>query len=138
MVTAQDVFNLTMKLIGEVESTGAINPTNTDEYAAQTPAILTIGQMEIAEKEGIAPLPGEISSLSDTLVISDKSALTILPYNLATHLLLEENPAIANFYSQKYEELKRDIPASETLITDVYPIDWSGDYSTWSDGDGNN
>jgi hypothetical protein len=137
-VTAQQVFDLTMKLIGEVDSTGTINATDTADYKAQSPAILTIGQIEIAQKEGITPIPGIISSLSDTLVISDRSALTILPYNLAAHLLLEENSKLAQFYNEKYDELKRKIPVTEALITDLYPTNWDGYWSSWGDSDGSN
>jgi hypothetical protein len=129
-MTGQDVFNMAMGLMGEVSSTGAINPTDTADYKAQAPAVLSIAQIEIAKIEGVTPLPGVITDLTKPLVISDSSAMTVLPYNLAAHLLLEENPDMAAFFNSKYEELKRKIPATEEPITDVYSTN-TDEYPGW-------
>lgn len=70
------------------------------------------------------PVPGVISALTDSMQVDDITARTIMPCGLAAHLLLTENPDVASFFQQRYEELKKDaIPqqaASEEMITNVY------------------
>jgi hypothetical protein len=47
-----------------------------------------------------------------------------MPYGLAAHLLLDENPSAASYYQQRYDELKatltRGLPQSSEDIEDVY------------------
>ena len=47
-----------------------------------------------------------------------------MPYGLAAHLLLDENPDAANFFQQKYDELKITLggkmAAEFEPIIDVY------------------
>lgn len=70
------------------------------------------------------PIPSPITALSQELVIDDATATTLLPYFLATHLVLEEKDDLAAYFSDRYEELKREYrkkpPASEEPILDVY------------------
>lgn len=119
--TGQEVFNLTMALIDEVTDSGAISDANTRGYKAKTPAILTILQVELSRKEGI-DTPNIITDISLPLDVSDYAARLVLPYGLATHLMLDENPDTAAFFNQKYEEMKRKIPTSFVPITDVYGV----------------
>jgi hypothetical protein len=121
-MTGLEVFNLALALMGEIPASGVANPSDVADYKAQTPSILSIGQLEIAEAENITPLPGVITDLNNKLVISDKSAMKILPYLLASHLLVEENPDMASFFNSKFEEMKRKIPATAVKITDIYNI----------------
>jgi len=70
------------------------------------------------------PIPDVITALTDTLQVDDVTARTILPYGLAAHLLLDENPDVANFFQQRYEELKALValkqPVSEETIINLY------------------
>jgi hypothetical protein len=70
------------------------------------------------------PVPVRITSLTDTLQVDDVTAITILPYGLAAHLLLEENDTMAAFYQSRYEELRNissiKQPTSESQIVDMY------------------
>jgi hypothetical protein len=62
--------------------------------------------------------------LSQTLTVDDITARNILPYGVASHLLLVENSASASFFNQRYEELKfqstRQQPASAEQIINIY------------------
>lgn len=70
------------------------------------------------------PIPSVISAMTDTLEVDDVTARTILPYGLATHLLLTENPDSASYFNSRYEELKAlasiKQPVSEEGILDIY------------------
>jgi len=122
MVTAKEVFDITMDLIDEREETGIINPTNTKGYQVKTPGILTILQAELLQKEDVSKIPVKVETINDTLQVSDRTALIIMPYGLAAHLMLTEDPDSASFFQQRYEELKRNIPAVSKKITDVYGV----------------
>ena len=62
--------------------------------------------------------------MEDELPLDDGVCRTVLPYGLAAHLLLEENPASASFFQQRYEQLRRraaaSIPDVFQPITDCY------------------
>lgn len=70
------------------------------------------------------PIPAKITDLSQNLEIDDVTATTLLPYFLATHLMLEEKDDIAGYFNDRYEQLKYDFkkkpPATEEPIVDVY------------------
>ena len=65
-----------------------------------------------------------ITALTDTLELDDTTCLQVLPYGLAALLLVHENPDIANFMSQRFDELKfiasKKQPASFNEMEDVY------------------
>jgi hypothetical protein len=58
-----------------------------------------------------------------------------MPYGLAAHLLLQEDPAAANFCQQRYDELKSrlhiGLPASSEEIEDVYGGWPYNDFGSW-------
>ena len=47
-----------------------------------------------------------------------------MPYGLAAHLLMQEDPSSANFFQQRYDELltmlARGMPAESEDIEDIY------------------
>lgn len=79
-----------------------------------------IGKVRIVYR----PVPTVLTALADPLQVDDITAVTILPYGLAAHLMLEENAATASFFNGRYQELKSDAakkPAAATeLIGNVY------------------
>jgi hypothetical protein len=123
--TALTVFEYTMALLDEIQDNGQISTQNTQNYKAKTPKLITILENDLCRKEGILN-PTPITDINDELNVSDDVALRILPYGLASVLLLIEDPATASFYNQRYEELKRQIPSAFTTIDNVY-ADWSVD-----------
>ena len=59
----------------------------------------------------------------------------MLPYGLAAHLLLDENPDVAAFFNQRYAELlseyRRGIPAASEDIQDLYGGIEYGQFARW-------
>lgn len=68
----------------------------------------------------IAPLV--ISGPTTPLQIDDKSAITILPYGLAAHLLITEDMNRASFFNNTFDELKHTRPVQIIPITDVLGV----------------
>jgi hypothetical protein len=123
---AQDVFLLSMSLMDEQSSDGTFAGYDSD-YKKKAWPILSVLQTEL--------LPRSVQSIAITsdqsiLQISDQIGVTILPYGLAAQLLIHENPQVASFFNDRYEELKRKRPALKTSIKDVYGIKEGGEETT--------
>lgn len=125
-VTAQQVFELTMGLMDELTVNGSVNTGNTIEYKARVPKLLSMLQIDIARIEGVDPLPGIITSIDQALVVSDYSCINVLPWGLASMLVIEENEITAPYFERKYLEMKRKIPTTIEQITDIYIDDGYG------------
>ena len=71
--------------------------------------------------------------LSD-LDLDDYICYTVLPYGLAAHLFIDDNPASAGFFQQRYEELLNRLKSEGRLSVseDIYDV-----YSSQQDGYGN-
>lgn len=111
-MTGKNVFAIAMAMIDEMLSTGELDAETTDEYKAKAPYILTLLQNEIVgienryrKKEDYIH-PVAIETLAQTFQIDDIKASTLLTNGLAAHLMLHEDKALANFFEQRYEELK--------------------------------
>ena len=76
------------------------------------------------------PVPTPITALSQTMEIDDITAITLGPYFLAAHLLIDENSESAAYFNDRYIELKsmamRPKPVSGDRIFDEY-----GQYGTY-------
>lgn len=111
-MTGENVFNITMAMIDEMLATGTLDQEATAEYRAKAPFILTMLQNEIVGIENryrkhsdyIIPIP--IDTLDQTFQIDDIKASNLLTNGLAAHLMLHEDKALANFFEQRYEEMK--------------------------------
>lgn len=70
------------------------------------------------------PTPTLITALTETLQLDDITCRTILPYGLASHLMLQENPSVASYFNGRYEELKKDAskkpPSATEMINNLY------------------
>lgn len=119
-VTGKQVYDIALVHIDEVLETGDISADPKNYYEAKAIKILTTLQAELLPLTAtIAP----INSLDDVLTLSDRIALTILPYGLAAHLLIVDDPNTAAFYNARYDELKRKLPSGGIVsITDVYGV----------------
>lgn len=134
MTTAQSVFDHTMALIDEVnETTGATDTTDTKEYKQRTLFILNVLRGELypysdtftqADEPGKRPISKIIESFEEAIGLDDYICQSVLPYGLAAHLLLDENPTAAGFFNQRYEELRaqlfRGMPGVSRDVEDVY------------------
>ena len=107
MKTGTVIFDAAMGLMDELD--GAGNPENrdTEEYRNRA---LGIVNMMICEYRILAGLQGEFAgaaALEDPIPeMDDAYTLGAMQYGLAANLLVDENPAAAAFFQQRYEELR--------------------------------
>ena len=129
-MTGEEIFVMTMAMIDEMLESGELDATTTGEYRAKAPHILTLLQNEIigienryrSFEEQVKPV--KIESLEQTVQVDDIKANTLLTNGLASHLMLHENKALANFFQQRYEEMRKTYlkptPSKITKKEDVY------------------
>lgn len=109
---AEDIFNITMAMIDEMLDTGSLDAEATKEYRAKAPFILTMLQTELIgidnryrdKKDWVYPVV--IESLDQTVQVDDIKAQTLLTNGLAAQLMLHEDKTLANYFEQRYEEMK--------------------------------
>lgn len=144
VTTAQWVFEKAMNLMDEVnESTGAADTADTKEYKNRTLPILNILRVECffasdtytVSKPGKRPVCREITDFESPINLDDGICQGVLPYGLAAHLLLDENPDVAAYFNQRYQELllqmKNGLPAEAQDIEDLYGGIEYGYFSRW-------
>lgn len=144
MTTAQWVFEKTMHLMDEAnESTGLADHAETREYKNRTLPILNVLRVECfpysdtfqAVEPGKRPVCPEIPDFETEIALDDGICQGVLPYGLAAHLLLDENPPLASYFQQRYEELlnalRRGIPAESEEIADLYGGIEYGRFARW-------
>lgn len=129
-MTGNNVFTLTMAMIDEMLPTGELDVDTTQEYKAKAPSILTMLQNELVgidnryreKEEYIYPVP--IESLDQTFQIDDIKASTLLTNGLAAQLMLHEDKVLANYFEQRYQEMKsmflKPTPRKPETREDVY------------------
>lgn len=131
---AIEVFNRAMALIDEIsESTYLPDPSDSLEYKSKSKLIMNIliGQLykysdTYVPVVGKHPVPPQLEDkeLTDDTGLDDYISGSILPYGLAAHLIQDENPTLAAFFSQKYQEglavLQQGFVTEFTDIEDVY------------------
>lgn len=130
-----DVFEIAINLMDELNDEGKYKHEDTDEYRMRTRAILNIliGELYIYSDtykknqdwvDGRRPVPAMLDDLYTEIDLDDYICRSVMPYGLAAHLLLDENPTTAGFFQQRYDELKmglmRGLPAVSDDITDLY------------------
>ena len=140
--TAREIFEISMALIDELDSNGNAMHSDTEEYAYRAPAILTALYGELlplsdnyVAVDGARPAFSIIYDLETTVELDDYLAKTVMPYGLTAMLLVDENPMVASFYQQKYEEMRDkavNVPTAIEAIDDVYGSLGSWPGSTWS------
>lgn len=131
--SAQNVFDTAIALMDEVDESGATDTSDTLEYKNRTIFILNILVQELypysatykkPTKAGQRNTARVLSRMADAVDLDDYIASAVLPYGLAAHLLLEENPTAANYFQQRYDELKarlrEGLLAESEDIEDVY------------------
>ena len=144
--TAQRVFDIAMGLMDEVnETTGATEASDTREYKVRTLLILNALRGELypysdtfpTPENGKRPIVGVIETFEDIIDLDDYICQTVMPYGLAAQLLADENPNVAGFLQQRYEELRdglaRGLPQEAGSIEDVYGVLWHpyNEFSRW-------
>jgi hypothetical protein len=147
MTTAQDVFEAAIALMDSQNENGEADTADNAEYKNRTLPILNLLRGELypysdtyETDENERPIATLIRRFDKPLDLDDYICQSVMPYGLAAHLLLAEDPATANFFQQRYDELKallsRGFPAQSVDITDVYGsrggIDPYNEFSLWS------
>lgn len=103
---AEKVFWRAMALMDSgSEETGELDGQVVEGYRKRGLAILNLLGEECAgamarREETFQALEGYEEEIS----VSEELAAGAMPYGLAAHLLLEEDPAAASFFQQRYEE----------------------------------
>jgi hypothetical protein len=117
-ITGQTVYESALSLVDEVSTTGSLDET---DLAIKTKAksFLTILQAELLPS---TTTPVVVSDLADDLLLSDRDCLLVLPYGLAAHLMIQDDPGAASFFQQRYEELRSKRQSSAAAITDNYDV----------------
>lgn len=120
MITAQQVYSIALVLMDEVTENGNITTETPEYYQSKALNILTTLQAELLPLS-IVPVP--VTSLSQNLLVSDRTALLVLPYGLAAHLLLSDDLTLSSFLNARYDELKKKLATGGIVaITDVYGL----------------
>ena len=129
-MTGENVFTITMAMIDEMLTSGGLDAEATAEYRAKAPSILTMLQNELVgienrfrkKEEYVYPVP--IESLDQTFQIDDIKASTLFTNGLAAHLMLHEDKTLANYFNQRYEEMKamflKSMPRTPETREDKY------------------
>lgn len=125
MTTARNIFDQAMFIAGENdERTGETLTRDTAEYEKRTLGILNTIRNELypysdtfvhgaGGRRGVCP---EIKTMDQYLDLDDVVAQTIMPYGLLSHLLTDDNPALASFYQERYEELIRTVGRNRQAV----------------------
>lgn len=150
MTTAQMVFDTAISIMDELDDRGRSDNSDNKEYKDRTLAILNMLRGELFPysdtykivEAGKRPIVKIIENFEEEIGLDDYICQTILPYGLAAHLLLDENPANANFCQQRYDELKRDLsrglPTESVDIEDVYSNrGYYDEFGVWHKVNGN-
>lgn len=142
--TVQAVFDKAVYLIdAQNESTGNTQTSDTQEYRVRTIGILNTlidvvypaSDTYKITQPGVRPALDDIQSFTDELDLDAKILRDVLPNGLAAKLLSEENPTLANYFQQCFEQslydAKSRIPSSFEDIEDVYGGIEYGEFSRW-------
>ncbi len=125
------------------ESTGQADTSDTKEYKNRTLPILNVLRIECfpfsdtyaVTEPGKRPICPEIPDFEAEIGMDDGICQGVLPYGLAAHLLLDENPTVASYFQQRYEEAlnaaRRGVPAGSEEIVDLYGGIEYGRFARW-------
>ena len=111
--SVQAIFDKAMYLIdAQNDSTGSTVNIDTREYRLRTIGILNnlldevypYSDTYVAPMDGLRPALDDITDFSDEPDLDAMILRLVLPYGLAAKLLSEENPVLANYFQQLYQE----------------------------------
>jgi len=143
MTNAQYVFETAVTIMDSLSDTGKADVADNNEYKNRTLKLLNLLRGELypysdtyeKDEEG-RPIAALIRDFEKPIDLDDYICQTVMPYGLAAHLLLQEDPAAANFCQQRYDELKAKLsiglPAKSEDIEDVFGNTWPhNDFGSW-------
>lgn len=120
-VKAKEVVDAALRLISHVSEMGTVDKNREARYFGVAPSYLTVLQFELAQCEN-APQPLPVTSLEQTLDLSDKTALEVMPVGLAMYFsLIDRDAALYNhFQSNYYGCLMPSIKSAEVPLKECY------------------
>jgi len=142
MTNAQTVYEMAIALMDSMSDSGQADVADNNEYKHRALPILNILRGELypysdtheTDDEG-RPIAALIRDFNKPIDLDDYICQSIMPYGLAAHLLLQEDPAAANFFQQRYDELKMrlhiGLPTGSEDIEDVYGGWPHNDFGSW-------
>lgn len=143
--TVQAIFDKAMYLIdAQNESTGSTTSADTKEYRVRTIGILNNlldvvypASATYPDDDTGRPALDDIYSFEDELDLDPRILRDVLPNGLAAHLLSEENPSLAEYFQQLFEEhleaARAGVRATFESVDDAMPyggIEY-GRFSRW-------
>ena len=145
-LSVQSVFDKAMYLIdAQNESTGSTDNGDTTEYKVRTIGILNnliddvypASDTFVIGEDGKRPALDDLADFSDEIRMDPYIVRSVLPCGLAAKLLSEENPTLADFFWQLYEQrlakARAGVPASFESIEEGLPyggIEY-GEFARW-------
>lgn len=110
--TVQAIFDKAIYLIdAQNESTGSTTSADTKEYRVRTVGILNNlldvvypASATYPDDDTGRPALDDIYGFEDELDLDPRILRDVLPNGLAAHLLSEENPSLAEYFQQLFEE----------------------------------
>lgn len=149
--TPLKVFELAINLMDELDDSGQFDYEDTEEYKNRTLGILNILRGELYPfsdtyrknlewEKGRRPIVQTLTGFDEIIDLDDYICQTVMPYGLAAHLLMDENPSSAGYFQQRYDELKAmlsfGMPAESEDIIDIYGssggIEPYNEFSRWA------
>lgn len=142
MAEVSEVFDAAMAIMDELSESGAAQTADTEEYKNRTVPIVNtlIAEVypysETKKPEARSSAWRPVEAFDDTLQQIDNTlALGVMPYGLASALLVDENPEASDRYKRRYEELLQRHAAHAQAeceqISDVYGGIGYGEFGSW-------
>lgn len=145
-LSVQGVFDKSMYLIdAQNENSGSTDNSDTTEYKVRTLGILNnliddtypASDTFAIGEDGKRPALDDLTSFSDEIKMDPYIVRSVLPCGLAAKLLSEENPTLADFFWQLYEQrlakAREGVPSSFESIEGGLPyggIEY-GEFARW-------
>lgn len=141
-LSGTEIFRRAVMIMDEQSETGASEWADTEEYRHRAIPILNILINECypysdtyEPEQGLRSTAGGIESLAEYPDLDDYLCGTALPYGLAAHLCMDDNPRVSAFAQQRYEALlaraARNVPANWQPVDDIYGGITHGEFARW-------
>ncbi len=143
-MTGQEVFDAAIYLMDwQDNDNGSTDTTDTRDYLFRSVALINSMLDRVfpasdnykVGRDGRRPYCPKITSLDDDLYVDEFICSSVLPYGLASLLIMEENPTMSSYFSQAYEvnlsQAVQTVPSTEEGIEDVYGGIEYVEFSRW-------
>ena len=141
-LTGTEIFRRAVMIMDEQSDTGLSEWADTEEYKNRAVPILNVLINEcypysdtFTAEKGTRAVAAPIKKLEDSPDLDDYLCGTVLPYGLAAHLCMDDDPRVSEFSRERYETLlagsTRTLPAQWESIEDFYGIEEHNSFARW-------